>query len=72
MYRIIAAHRAYARYFSPPTGSSTLNGRVRWAELGRILVESALLYTTTGLVVLITALTTSNASTLAIDLVRDV
>lgn len=71
LYHIVSVHRAYARYFSPPAGSQTLNGRVRWAELGRILVESSLLYTLAGLVVLVTALTGSNASAAATGLVRD-
>lgn len=70
LYRIILVHRAYARYFSPPSGCRTLNGRVQWAKLGRILVESALLYTLTGLVVLVAALTGSSAVTPATDLVR--
>lgn len=61
LYRINAIHRASARYFSEASGGTTVSNRVRWSELSRILIESAFIYTLSGVILLIVNFAGSNA-----------
>ncbi|TFY60916.1 hypothetical protein EVJ58_g4847 [Rhodofomes roseus] len=61
LYRINVIHRASARYFSKNSGGTTVSTRLQWSELNRILVESALVYTLSGIVLLIVNFAGSNA-----------
>lgn len=71
LWRIHVAHRAAARYFSADSGSAILAGRLQWSQLSRILIGSALMYTLSGIVVLITTFTGSNAIYPMSDFVRN-
>ncbi|KZT66479.1 hypothetical protein DAEQUDRAFT_767946 [Daedalea quercina L-15889] len=61
LYRINVIHRASARYFSKNSGGTTVSNRLQWTELSRILVESAFIYTLSGVVLLIVNFAGSNA-----------
>ncbi|KAH9920622.1 uncharacterized protein B0H18DRAFT_589125 [Fomitopsis serialis] len=61
LYRINLIHRASARYFSKNSGGTTVSSRLQWPELTRILVESAIVYTLSGIVLLIVNFAGSNA-----------
>ncbi|KAI0715707.1 hypothetical protein C8Q72DRAFT_190678 [Fomitopsis betulina] len=60
LYRINSIHRASAGCFSEASGTLVSN-RMKWSELSRILIESAFLYTLSGVILLIVNFAGSNA-----------
>lgn len=71
LWRIHVVHRTSTRYFSANSGSTILTGRIQWSKLSRILIESALAYTLSGAIVLITTFTSSNVLYPMSDFVRN-
>lgn len=70
LYRIDNIHRASARYFSNSSRSTILGShRLRWPELSRILVESAIIYTLVNIIVLIVNFAHNNTVYPASDIV---
>ena len=70
LWRIHIVHRASSRYFSVDSGSTILAGRLQWSQLSRILIESALMYTLSGIIVLVATFTGSNTIYPMSDFVR--